>query len=277
MGKISLICEQCGGNIVLDRSGEMGTCESCFAQFVVKQDQIIQKITKNITKHVYGYQGKDVEELLEDAYKLLNLGEYKKANAKFRRAIEVTPDSWDAWRGYAFTGGDRSNPLSVVQAYQTLFGLSETKEQQTTAFVEMLQEIPDSGLRIAFMKAFHAAPEDRRSGIFQSVSGVLGRDESEMARLGMDLCPNDWHACFAMAKFRQIRAKWCTLEGFLAWKHLPAAAQEVSDIFMKTYRLAKEESEHAKQEVAAYIAQMGQDSTYKVFAGELQKQIQKEG
>lgn len=53
MAKISLICEQCGGHIVLDNSHEIGTCESCFAQFVVKQDQIVQKITQHITKHVF--------------------------------------------------------------------------------------------------------------------------------------------------------------------------------------------------------------------------------
>ena len=39
MAKISLICEQCGGNIILDNSHEIGTCEHCFSQFVIKQDQ----------------------------------------------------------------------------------------------------------------------------------------------------------------------------------------------------------------------------------------------
>lgn len=43
MAKISLICEQCGGNIILDNSHEIGTCEHCFSQFVIKQDQIVQK------------------------------------------------------------------------------------------------------------------------------------------------------------------------------------------------------------------------------------------
>lgn len=45
----------------------------------MKQDQIVQKITQNITKCVYGYEGKDVEELLTDEYKLLNLGDARKA------------------------------------------------------------------------------------------------------------------------------------------------------------------------------------------------------
>lgn len=72
MAKISLTCTQCGGNIILDNSHEIGTCEHCLAQFVIKEDQIIQNITQNITKHVYGYEGKDVEELLNDGYKLMD-------------------------------------------------------------------------------------------------------------------------------------------------------------------------------------------------------------
>lgn len=81
MAKISLICEQCGGSIILDNSHEIGTCEHCFSQFVIKQDQIVQKITQNITKQVYGYEGKDVEELLTDGYKLIDLRDDRKANA----------------------------------------------------------------------------------------------------------------------------------------------------------------------------------------------------
>ena len=38
MAKISLICEQCGGHIILDDSHEIGTCEYCYAQFVIKKD-----------------------------------------------------------------------------------------------------------------------------------------------------------------------------------------------------------------------------------------------
>lgn len=108
MAKISLTCTQCGGNIILDNSHEIGTCEHCLAQFVIKEDQIIQNITQNITKHVYGYEGKDVEELLNDGYKLMDLGDDGKANAKFRKAIDVEPNCWSAWLGYASTGGDRS-------------------------------------------------------------------------------------------------------------------------------------------------------------------------
>ena len=35
MAIINLTCEHCGGNIVLDDSHEIGTCENCFSQFIV--------------------------------------------------------------------------------------------------------------------------------------------------------------------------------------------------------------------------------------------------
>ena len=252
VAKISLICEQCGGNIILDDSHEIGTCENCFAQFVVKQDQIVQKITQNITKHVYGYQGKDVEELLADGYRLLDLGDTRAANAKFKRAIDIDPNCWSAHLGYASTNVD--------------------------TFVDMTGYLPDKHLRSAFIRAFNLADSKERRNIFNLVSGVIGCDESEIASLALDLCPDDWRAVFAMAKFRQIRARWCELEGnFFTGKHLPKAAQEVLDIFIKAYCLAKNENDAAKQTIISYVNSLAQDNSYKVFTNTLLAQIQKEG
>lgn len=44
MAIINLTCEHCGGNIVLDDSHEIGTCENCFSQFIVKEDKVTQEI-----------------------------------------------------------------------------------------------------------------------------------------------------------------------------------------------------------------------------------------
>lgn len=278
MAKISLICEQCGGNIILDDSHEIGTCENCFAQFVVKQDQIVQKITQNITKHIYGYQGKDVEELLADGYRLLDLGDTRTANAKFKRAIEIEPDCWSAHLGYASTNGDRSGYLSMVPAYRRAYSLASTEQQEIDTFVDMTGYLPDKYLRSAFIRAFNMASSKERCNIFNLVSGVIGCDESEIASLAVDICPNDWRALFAMAKFRQIRARWCELEGnFFTGKHLPKAAQEVFDVFMKAYRSAKIENEQAKQTIVSYVNSLAQDNSYKVFTNALLTQIQKEG
>lgn len=254
MAKISLICEQCGGNIILDNSHEIGTCEHCFSQFVIKQDQIVQKITQNITKHVYGYEGKDVEELLTDGYKLIDLGDDRKANTKFKQAINIDPNCWSAWLGYASTGGDRTGYLSVVPAYRKAYNIASGEKQEMDTYVDMTRYLPDRNMRAAFIRAFNVASRKDRHNIFDLVSGVIGCDESEIASLAVDLCPDDWRAHFAMAKFRQIRARWCQLEGgFFTGKHLPAPAAEVLNIFIRAYRLAKNEGEDAKNTILSYI------------------------
>lgn len=278
MAKISLICEQCGGNIILDNSHEIGTCEHCFAQFVVKQDQIVQKITQNITKYVYGYEGKDVEELLNDGYKLLDLGDDKKANTKFRQAICIEPDCWSAWLGYASTGGERTAYLSIVPAYRKAYSAATEEKQEADTYVDMTRYLPDRHLRAAFIRAFNIASRKERHNIFDLVSKVIGCDESEIASLAVDLCPDDWRAHFAMAKFRQIRVRWCELEGnFFTGKHLPAHAVEVLNIFMRAYRLAKNESADAKETVLSYINTLTNDDSYRVFSAELNNQIRREG
>lgn len=274
MAKISLICEQCGGNIILDNSHEIGTCEHCFTQFVIKQDQIVQKITQNITKHVYGYQGKDVEELLVDGYQLMDIGDDRKANAKFRRAIDIEPECWSAWLGYASTGGDRSGYLSIVPAYRKAYSIAEEERQEADTFVDMMRYLPDRDLRAAFVRAFNTAVRKERHQIFDLVSRVIGCDDSEIASLAIDLCPDDWRAFFSMAKFRQIRVKWCELEGgFFSGKHLPSHAVEVLNIFLKAYRLAKAESEEAAATVRNHCDELSHDPAYAVFAAELRKQL----
>ena len=278
MAQIRLICEQCGGNIILDNSHEIGTCEHCFAQFVIKQDQIVQKITQNITKHVYGYEGKDVEELLTDGYKLIELGDDIKANAKFKQAINIEPDCWGAWLGYASTGGERSGYLSIVPAYRKAYSIATEEKQEMDTFVDMTRYLPDWYLRAAFIRGFNMASRKERHNIFDLVSQVIGCDESEIASLAVDLCPEDWRAHFAMAKFRQIRVRWCELEGgFFTGRHLPGHALEVLNIFMRAYRLAKDEGDEAKRTLLSYIDDMAEDNSYSVFCGVLKKQIQSEG
>ncbi len=278
MAKISLICEQCGGSIILDNSHEIGTCEHCFSQFVIKQDQIVQKITQNITKQVYGYEGKDVEELLTDGYKLIDLRDDRKANAKFKQAINLEPDCWSAWLGYASTGGDRINHVSMVPAYRRAYSLATGEKQEMDTYVDMVGYLPDQNMRAAFVRAFNMASSRNRYNVFNLVSGVIGCDDSEIATLAVDLCPDDWRAHLALAKFRQIRVRWCELEGgFFTGKHLPAHGVEVLNIFLRAYRLAKNEGTQARDIVLSYINTMANDNSYRVFYNELSNHIKREG
>lgn len=278
MAKISLICEQCGGNILLDNTNEVGICESCYARVIIKEDKIVQHITQNVTKHVYGIEGKDVEELIQDGYRLIDLGDFAKANAKFRKAVNIDPGCWWAWLGYAATGGGRDSYLAEVPAYRKAYALAEGEQQETETFANMACHFSDRSLRAVFIRAFNAAPKGERNEIFRLVSGVIGCDDSEIASLAIDLCPEDWRAHFAMAKFRQIRARWCKLEGgFFSPKHLPQHAEEVLRIFVRAYTLAKKEGPKATATVRSYVEELQRDGSYKDFAQELMKAIQREG
>lgn len=276
MAKIKLKCDQCGGNIILDDSHEIGTCESCYAQFVIKQDQIIQKITQNITKHVYGYEGKDIGELIKDGYQLRRLGDSQKANAKFRKAISIEPGCWEAWLGYASTGGDRSGYIPMVPAYCKAYELASTEKQELDTYIDMTGYLPDSLLRSVFIRAYNIATNSQRYKIFDLVVGVIGRDESEVASLAIDLCPDDWRAYFVMGKFRQIRVRWCKMKGIFT-KSLPDHAVEVFNYFMKAYRLAKAEGKSEQDTVVSYIDDMAGKEDYCVFANALKSAIKKEG
>jgi hypothetical protein len=179
--------------------------------------------------------------------------------------------------GYALTGGDRSNYLSSVSAYITAYNVATTDEQEQATFATMVEYIPDRDIRIAFIRSFASSTGVNRTEIFNLVSGVIGCDESEIAALAIDICPDDWRTHFAMAKIRKIRVRWCKKEGnFLIGKRLPAHAVEVLNIFMRTYRLAKKESETAKREVVSYINELSRDSSYSVFIEALLSEIAKE-
>ena len=208
----------------------------------------------------------------------MDLGDDRKANAKFKQAINIEPDCWSAWLGYASTGGDRTGYLSIVPAYRKAYSIATEEKQEADTYVDMTRYLPDRDLRAAFIRAFNVASRKERHNIFDLVSKVIGCDESEIASLAVDLCPDDWRAHFAMAKFRQIRVRWCELEGnFFTGKHLPAHAVEVLNIFMRAYRLAKNESTAAKETVLSYINALSNDSSYKVFTTELNNQIKREG
>lgn len=280
MAKIILQCEKCGGNIILDNAHEIGTCEYCLTQFLIKEEKIIQNITQN-TINVINWDIRNfknnIKLLLEDGYKLLDLNELEKANHKFRQIVMLEPKCWEAWLGYAATGGDRTDYLSPVRAYRDAYNITNNEKEEWDTFIDMLNYLPDADLRSAFVRAFNLASRKERHKIFDLVSGVIGCDESEIASLAIDLCPEDWRAYFAMAKFRQIRVQYCKREGnFLTGKHLPEHAIKVLNIFMKAYRLAKNEDNEAQKRILSYIETMGNDNKYNIFYEELRKQITKE-
>ena len=275
MEKIALICDRCNGKIILDETGKMGKCRSCGASYCLREDQLIYQVTQNITKHVYGQDGKDIEELIVEGYRLIQLGNSSEANKKFRSAINIEPNCWDAWLGYASTGAGDGRVMSIVNAYRSAYAAAENESQQMATFTDMVQYFPNKFLRASYIRSFAAADTALRDRIFQNVKNVIGCDESMMAQLAIDIAPTDWNAVLAMAAFRQIRAKWCGYEGFL--RRLPLTAQEVRDLFIRAYALARNESSEATAIVLNRIEKMKNDPAYAVLYKEISNQIQKIG
>ena len=220
----------------------------------------------------YDFQGRGVTRLLMDARQLMRSGDEYGANRKFRSAIDIQPDCWEAWLGYAETRGDGNHPLSMVPAYLSAYSVARTEEEGYKTFVSMTGWIPVRVLRSAFVRAYNTASPRDRVRIFELVNGVIGCDEEEMAALAIDLCPDDWRAQLVLAKGRQIRMRWVKPTGFFRPKW-PQHAEEVFRQFERAYQLARQESNQSADTVASYIRALMSDPAYEVFATELQRRI----
>jgi len=264
--KITLVCDRCGGNVELDDTQEFGFCAFCKSKVLIKNDTVINEVTQYITKHVYGHQGKDVDELIADGNKLLELGDIKSANVQFKNAIDVEPTSWIAWLGYAATGGDRTKYLSCVSAYRNAYQLVTEESQDLATFNTMVKHFPDENLGEALIKTYKNAPPNKRREMFPRVLGVIGRDDSVIAGLAVELCPDDWRAWFAQGKIRQVRVRWCE-------KKLNNDAIGVLNFFVRAYQLAERESAEAKKIVLSHFTTMEQDGTYENFMRALNARI----
>jgi len=151
------------------------------------------------------------------------------------------------------------------------------ENQKIATFNGMVGYLPDRSLGDALVNVYKTASPQKCDEMFELVAGVIGCDESEIAKLVIDLCPNDWRAWFVQAKIRQIRVRWCELEGGFFGKKLPKDAIDVLGVFYRAYQLAKNESEKAKETVLSHISTMQSDNSYKVFIRELNARINREG
>ena len=88
MALVKLICKQCGGQMDIDDSKEIGTCMFCGTKHIIFRES-------DTTQY------KNAGELVRDGRSFLGLGHADKAHDAFKRAIRMDPENADAWRGYA--------------------------------------------------------------------------------------------------------------------------------------------------------------------------------
>ncbi|MCL2540126.1 MAG: hypothetical protein FWE53_01675 [Firmicutes bacterium] len=125
MPVITLICPQCGGQVGLDDSKEIGFCNHCGTKMIIKDEitnntyntthnvtrstNVKQNITKVIHGNVYGAEAdKTTEELMADGYRLLKT-DRTKGLEKFWQAVEADPDNYHTWLTYARVSDERDD------------------------------------------------------------------------------------------------------------------------------------------------------------------------
>jgi len=95
MPLIAAKCTQCGSSIQVDDTNEAGICIHCGTAFITEKainnynTFITNNTTQHITKNIYGKDDKNIDELIADGERFLQLESLEQANKVFQKAIEA--------------------------------------------------------------------------------------------------------------------------------------------------------------------------------------------
>lgn len=151
MAKEKLSCENCGSALTkIENDDKTYICLHCGTKVVVEPDinQTVNnyQVEQNITKHIYGKEKLEYEELIYKAETFIKLENYSKALNYIEQAINENPGNFGAW---------------WVSAKAKLLKGIEKANKSTTIFGLMLDE--------SFVKdydnAMKLAPEDKKQEI----------------------------------------------------------------------------------------------------------------
>lgn len=96
-----LMCDICGGSLVMDASGDFAICDSCGMRHSKDRLQVKVQEIKGTVEITIGEAEK--ERLLKNAKIYMQLKEYYKAEALYKKIQNEYPDDWRGWIGYAET------------------------------------------------------------------------------------------------------------------------------------------------------------------------------
>ena len=91
----ALICDICGGNLVMDETGEFAKCESCGMKHSKERVKAKVQEIKGVVEITKGEAEK--ERLLKNAETYLQLGETYKAEKMYEQITNEYPDEWRGW------------------------------------------------------------------------------------------------------------------------------------------------------------------------------------
>ena len=92
----NLVCDNCGGTLAVDASGEIGTCIYCGTK-----KQLVEKVV-NIIEHTGKVEVDGIATAaakLTSAYQCLQTGNVEKANRLYKEITELEPQNPYAWWG----------------------------------------------------------------------------------------------------------------------------------------------------------------------------------
>jgi len=177
-----------------DDSLEVVYCNFCGTKHIIKDDIVnnttINNNTQNIVKQYYGnvVADKDVDELISDAEMFESLGQFEKANEKYKKAIDDSPKSSRAWLGYAKSACsipnflEKNTAADITNAFTSAYRLSEDegKSEVISQWMAGIQESKKAGLKynVEYMTIFEMVDADQKDvvliGWSDSVKSTIG-------------------------------------------------------------------------------------------------------
>jgi len=150
----NLVCENCGGTLVVDSNGEIGTCIYCGTK-----RQLVEKVV-TVVEHTGKVEVDGIATAaskLTSAYQCLQTGNVEKANRLYKEITELEPQNAYAWWGrylceenfakyYGFRDkyGNSDNITKANQVLEILkyadFAIQYAEEDVRQKYIEETQE-----------------------------------------------------------------------------------------------------------------------------------------
>ncbi|MCL2796990.1 MAG: hypothetical protein FWD58_02925 [Firmicutes bacterium] len=101
MGLVAAKCTQCGADIGVDATKEVGVCAHCNTAFIA--EKVISNdntyVSQHVTKNIFGKEKTETQEFLRNADAFIKLGDYRQAKKQLNLAITSDPSNWRVWFG----------------------------------------------------------------------------------------------------------------------------------------------------------------------------------